>query len=511
MLRSLPHLVWMLVFTGINVVYIPLREEPGLERRFGDAYQRYRANVPRFVPRMSPWQGYGGGRHPAPDRARARCRRRGGAARDPHPAGRPALAACSMCSAARERSARRPTYWRTTRPTASRDRRRADPVALARFDQAAFAALPEGFEAIELSPVAPLAASSALATVHQNKALASIRSVEVLSDATNVLARRVRAARQALLRANPVGRARAAGGEPPASAHAGVRSDPNFSAHFRLFALCSAGARHSRDVRFHPSALDAHTCASTRGSRASSWGPSSRLQIALTDLASADPQSSGAATYPGVDVSVRPERASRAAATTARCASRSTRVRERAAEWLEARRRRLGGLDRRSSSRTRRSAWSSAASRASAPAHWSALLRRELARRDRHCRPLARSPRGPCSRTGRRRTSATRNARARRSSKREPSRSDPDLAALFEAAVRVVATQKCVNVDVLRFPACAHAGIAPMAPDFAEGALRGVRVLDLSRVIAGPYVGRLFCDLGAEVIKVEAARGRRLA
>ena len=56
-LRSLPHLVWMLVFTGINMVYIPLSEEPGLERRFGDAYQRYRANVPRFVPRISPWQG----------------------------------------------------------------------------------------------------------------------------------------------------------------------------------------------------------------------------------------------------------------------------------------------------------------------------------------------------------------------------------------------------------------------------------------------------------------------
>ena len=56
-LRSLPHLVWMLVFTGMNLVYIPLSEEPGLERRFGDAYLRYRANVPRFVPRMSPWQG----------------------------------------------------------------------------------------------------------------------------------------------------------------------------------------------------------------------------------------------------------------------------------------------------------------------------------------------------------------------------------------------------------------------------------------------------------------------
>ena len=49
------------VFFIVNTLYFRFSEEPGLERRFGEEYLEYKRNVPRWLPRVSPWRPEGGG------------------------------------------------------------------------------------------------------------------------------------------------------------------------------------------------------------------------------------------------------------------------------------------------------------------------------------------------------------------------------------------------------------------------------------------------------------------
>jgi hypothetical protein len=92
------------------------------------------------------------------------------------------------------------------------------------------------FEAIELSPVAPLGACSQMGHASQNKVVSTVRGTEVVSDPTNVMAlecaRRLRRDRATVVRL--------------ATSHRCVRAQEvpkgrGFSASFRLFCLATAG------------------------------------------------------------------------------------------------------------------------------------------------------------------------------------------------------------------------------------------------------------------------------
>jgi protein-S-isoprenylcysteine O-methyltransferase Ste14 len=56
LLGSVPLLTWFAAVLAVNAVYIPLVEEPGLVRRFGEEYAAYRRAVPRWLPRVRGWE-----------------------------------------------------------------------------------------------------------------------------------------------------------------------------------------------------------------------------------------------------------------------------------------------------------------------------------------------------------------------------------------------------------------------------------------------------------------------
>lgn len=108
------------------------------------------------------------------------------------------------------------------------------------------------FEALELSPLAPLAACSSVALTSQNRIVSTARGSEIVSDPTNVLAlecaRRLRSAPGAVVKLT--------------TSHRCVRAQavpkrPGFAAHFRMFCLASA-AHERKDHGFVTEALIEH-------------------------------------------------------------------------------------------------------------------------------------------------------------------------------------------------------------------------------------------------------------
>jgi hypothetical protein len=94
----------------------------------------------------------------------------------------------------------------------------------------------ERFEAVELSPVAPMGTCSVVGPTHQNRVLSALRATEVVSDPTNVLALEC----ALRLRAHPEVDLHLATSQRVVRAQP-VPNQPGFAQHFRLFVLGSAG------------------------------------------------------------------------------------------------------------------------------------------------------------------------------------------------------------------------------------------------------------------------------
>ena len=48
-------LLWALCFLTLTATFVRIYEEPTLHRTYGEQYDRYRANVPGWLPRTRPW------------------------------------------------------------------------------------------------------------------------------------------------------------------------------------------------------------------------------------------------------------------------------------------------------------------------------------------------------------------------------------------------------------------------------------------------------------------------
>jgi hypothetical protein len=132
-----------------------------------------------------------------------------------------------------------------------------DQRTLAALDVQLLAAA-ESFEAVELSPLAPLGACSVVGPTSQNKIVSALRGTEVVSDPTNVLA--LECAKRLREDAGRIVRL--------ATCHRCVRAQelpkqPGFAQHFRIFCLATAG-RERKEHGFVIEALLDHVTTQLR-------------------------------------------------------------------------------------------------------------------------------------------------------------------------------------------------------------------------------------------------------
>lgn len=154
-----------------------------------------------------------------------------------------------------------------------------DQRTLVELDRQLLAAA-EGFEALELSPLAPLGTCSAVGPTSQNKIVSALRGTEVVADPTNVLA--LECGRRLRLDASQIVRL--------ATCHRCVRAQeipnrPGFAPHFRLFCLATAG-RERKDHAFVIEALveqiRTHLAAFDRLEQQRYASPRHRVQVLAT-------------------------------------------------------------------------------------------------------------------------------------------------------------------------------------------------------------------------------------
>jgi hypothetical protein len=130
-------------------------------------------------------------------------------------------------------------------------------VIFNRFDMLAYSLLPGNWHSVDLSPVTPLGTCTSLSNLSQNRMVATIRHSEVVADSTSTLAIWAALMRKECLEED----AKSSATINCCASHRLLRAqhfdNEKFSAHFRVFALVSAG-RDTGHFTFELDQLEKH-------------------------------------------------------------------------------------------------------------------------------------------------------------------------------------------------------------------------------------------------------------